>query len=89
MAWYYAFWDHQMQNILGWARGCPLTTPKNQDQAMYVRTSFRVQNHAKFEKKLIFVVFTNFGKDIIGKLKEKNMQKRGIRVYFHTWKLRT
>ena len=35
---------------------------------MYVRTSFRVQNHAKLaEKGYVSVIFTNLGKDMRGK----------------------
>ena len=71
-----------MQNILGWARGCPLTTPKNQDQAMYVRTSFRVQNHANLEKKIDFCRFYQFWKGHIGKLKEKTCQNAELGSIF-------
>ena len=40
-----------------------------QDQAMYARTSIRVQKHAKLEKRCVFGHITNFGKDMMDKLK--------------------
>ena len=58
-----------------------------QDQALYVRTSFRGAKTCKIEKRGVFlVIWTNFGKDMTDKLRkmQKCMQKRVFRVYFHT-----
>ena len=53
-----------------------------------MHTSFRSAKSCKIEKKkCVFVIFTNFGKAMMEKLRE-NMQKRVFRVYFHTWKIR-
>ena len=75
-----------------WARGCPLTTSKNQDQAMYVRTSFRGAKSCKIGKKCV-AVFTNFGKDMMKKLRKKKKKKETCKnaelgSIFHTWKIR-
>ena len=57
-----------------------------QDQAMYVRTSFRGPKTCKIGEKGVFLVmFTNFGKE-----REKFRKKHAkciFRVYFHTWKI--
>ena len=54
---------------------------------MYVHPS-GVQKHAKFEKRDVFLVMlTNFGKDMMYKLRKKTIQKYIFRVYFHTWKI--
>ena len=42
-----------------------------QDQALYVRTSYRGAKTCKIGKKGVFlVIWTNFGKDMMGKLRK-------------------
>ena len=59
-----------------------------QDLAMYVLTSFRGVKMRKVGKKGVFLVMvTNFGKDMLDKLRKTHVKvKRIFRVYFHTWK---
>ena len=54
-----------------------------QDQAIYVRTSFRGAKTCKIGKKGVFLVIkTNVGKDMTGKLRKNAWQTRVFRVYF-------
>ena len=59
------------------------------DQAMYSRTSFRGAKTCKIgKKKVCFWSYDKFWKGHDEQIKEKRMQKRIFRVYFHTWKIR-
>ena len=61
-----------------------------QDQAMYVRTSFRGAKSCKIRKKrMCFCHSCKFGKNLMKKLKKKKkkLQKRVIWMYFHSWKI--
>ena len=48
-----------------------------QDQALYARTSFRGAKTCKIGKKGVFLVIeTNFGKNVIGKLRKMHAKMR-------------
>ena len=48
-----------------------------QDQAMYARTSFRgAKNVQNWKKGVFLVIFTNFGKDMMHKLRKTHAKMR-------------
>ena len=61
----------------------PPSTPKNQDQAMYMRTSFRGAKSCKIgEKIVIFCHFYQFWKGHNGKIKEKTCKNAELGSIF-------
>ena len=55
-----------------------------QDQAMYARTSFRVQNVQNWKKGCVFGHIDKFWKGHDRQIKKNACKKRIFRVYFHT-----